>query len=659
MKRFLPLALYSLLSISAAQAAWLPNIKFYSNKLVDAWDNNTYSEDINQYPAEEDIIILKDKSYEEVAKWRPRQLGFYYRHMKGLLETGIDPRKGILTKALGGIGFLTGYDFKVDPAFYEGYYTRVDSFSVKPSFSLTKTFLKKEDYLLQSKLSPGYELEYTFYRHYKDPRVALTTKPYFHQNLPFDSEHAKKGMKSGDIFRFKTKLTMLLSTDMVSRILKSPLEAKAGAFLEASGLYDVFIIRHPDNVAQLRVMGGKLHKFGLKAQAGVDYFFVNEGVMASIEKAFNNGFIFDYLVNLNDPKVAKAFDESLLKVREFEYMGMVDPRDFNGKEFKLDLSLNFAPLEKLIKAGNTNIVAEFQGDNRSSGSRFKIGFGTESSLLSLVHESQNFKNDFLNEDKNYILSTSKKENSFSFLFALSEIKTINRTSSLLSDENGKSQPLAVVFSTERIDRRFSQNDLKKSLKEIKRLFPYAYPKLDLSNVEGLDLGAVGIRTMGIFTTSAIKALPVLSKKKIALRYEKHLSNLDITDLIYRQGYRNGMTPEELFKRRLSQISAKLEDVMNPRMDIKKRVDLLTKLNGQPIFKATGMGFLVSLLTERERKTLTRTEIAISSLLGPRLHYIEGEKGPRSLYSQLIQYDNLLNGSELELRLLLDSLIFEE
>ena len=80
---------------------------------------------------------------------------------------------------------------------------------MRPEFTLSKSLLRMAEYEIKARTTPGYEVEYQFYRQFKDPKEALLSIPYNERNLPYTAKRALKGLKPGDLFSFRGKMTLL------------------------------------------------------------------------------------------------------------------------------------------------------------------------------------------------------------------------------------------------------------------------------------------------------------------------------------------------------------------------------------------------------------------------------------------------------------------
>lgn len=646
----------SLVSQHVIAEVQIPKIRYFSNKLVDAWDNVDYADDINEKPESGDLSIAESRrdklNYDRIARWRPTQAEFALRSYKYLLENGLERDRNWFNKALGAIGIIVGYDYTVEPTFTKSYFTRSDRYVMSPSFNIPFTLKEMSSYTAEFGISPGYELEYGFYRQFTSSKKAILAKPYFHRNLPFDARHAIQGLKPNDVFRFRGKLDMLFDTSIVTDLLTMTSGFSVGAYYVATGNFEVFVIRLPENKIQMRVMGFRRHTAGVKGSVGLDEIKVLgvgivDGVIKKaldpnlvsieLEKKFNDGLVIDYVIDLNDPKAAKAFDESMLKVREFNYMEVVDPR-VSKPEFKHDVLVNFAALEAERKQSPDMIKRLYNlGYKGKSGDRrFTLG----NNILQLSFNTHNSENEFVGEKATYVVRTRQSENESRFLYSLFKTNTHSKTSYV---ENKETAEKSVILFSELNDKRFSKGNLEKSKKKLERLLPEVYSQLDFSIFDNQKLGSVGIKTLVNFNEESIRLIPALSRKEIQAKYYQYISKY----------YHLDLAGNDLNVAVSS--SAKMIEKLGRAATINEKLELLMKLNKKRIFKATGAGFLMSLMPQGSWKDLVNIELEMNSTAGMGFDYSSGPEEMTELYNSLIHYENLMNGEEMELHLLLESI----
>lgn len=625
----------------------IPRIRYFSNKLVDAWDNRDYADDINEAPESGELSMAESRrdkiDFDRIARWRPTQVEFALRSYKYLLENGIDKDKNWFGKALGAAGIILGYDYTVEPTYSEGYFTRSDVFAMTPTLNIPFT--------TNLGIGPGFELEYGFYRQFASSKKAILAKPYFHRNLPFDAKHAIQGLKPYDVFRFKGKLDMMFDSSIVTDLLTIPSGFSVGAYYIATGNFEVFIIRLPENKVQMRVLGFRRHTAGVEGSIGLDEISVtgisllDSGIKKALdpniltvelEKKFNDGLVIDYVIDLNDPKAAKAFDESLLKVREFNFMEVVDPR-VSKPQFKNDVLVNFAALEEERKHSEAiERLYKLDYKGKSGDRRFTLG----NHILQFGYDTHNSENEFVAENATYVVKTRQTEQSSRFLYSLLKNNTHSKTTYV---EKKNTEEKSVILSAEFNDKRFSNRDLVRSLKRLERLLPEVYSQLDFTIFNDHKLGAVGIKTVVNFNSESLRLIPVLSRKEIQAKYRQYASRFDTFDIAGNN-----------LEASISSTSKLLEKMLNA-TSVNTKFEMLMKLNKKRFFKATGAGFLMSLMPLNSWKDLVNIELEMSSTMGMGLEYSSGPKEMTEIYNSLIHFENLMNGEEFELHMLLESL----
>lgn len=653
---------------ATAQAEFLPKIKYFPSKLTDAWDNQDYSEDIHELPDGGSLVDEsqndQDVDYDRIASWYPFQIEYALRAHYHLLKTEFESKNGWFRNALGGVGILFGYDYKVEPTYYRGLYTRIDNYAMQPQLGIRSTIKKMDDYRAVMSLNPGFELEYGYFRQFESAKDAITARPYFHKNLPFDAKHALKGLNPGDVFRFRAKLDLNLDSSVLTDLVTLSAGVSAGFYFTASGKFEVYIIRLPENKVQLRVVGARSHRAGAQTKIGVegikimDVKVVDNYLMsqvnldmlsAKIEKRFNDGEVLDYIIDLNEADSVKAFDQALLKIREFNYMGLVNPSN-SFEDFSKKLSLNFIPLEEERSKDDSGVKR--LNHVKSNGSVWHVQGRLGNSLLGLSLTSHNSVNKMSageEGEKYYIFETKQRKEEYQFLYSLWREEYLHGTSLILDKDTDT--PIGVAVTSEKIDKNLSAKEASLEIKRLKRQLPETTNLLELSHLEGKEMDSFALKTQVVFTPAALEALPEMRYFDILKRYSNYLSQFNMNDILFKL---SSASRKDELESKTKRVVSYLNTLLKVGASLKEKAKTLMRLNEMRLFRETGIGFLLSLLPQDSWKDLVFVEIAITSTNNGGLVFSSGPEEGAKLNADLLHYENLMNQDDVNLRFLLES-----
>lgn len=295
----------------------------------------------------------------------------------------IDPKiaTDILDVSLGGaLGLSLGWRYEVEPTYSGRYHTRIDAW--KPSI----------DVRIGELLSAGpiffdisAETEFLFVRQFQSKQEAVTDNVIYNidRDLPINYQKALK-MQTGDL------VVMPMRKNLVTGIGQGP----AGIYQMVSGQFQVQVLRLQDQKVRLRLISGTdfstgaglsasvpLEIFELKvADWGLRKVFGRKIVDFSIQTGSGQLFLLDYVLDLSDPDVQKAYNSivnSPLKLDNWVHDASWNPASFQSQTMVSDLTA----LDKIMQEdlglpiSQRRIARMFKGqsDYEDQSSTFRLG----------------------------------------------------------------------------------------------------------------------------------------------------------------------------------------------------------------------------------------------------------------------------------------------
>lgn len=649
----------TLLTSSIAQAIAGGKVFVPGNKMVEAWEESKLGEASGSDRLPMDPERELTYNFDKAARWEPMQYEFALKSYQHVVKNGFPKDQSRFGKFLGLMALTTGYRYEVEPAFHQGLFTRTDRYFIRPELKGESTIKQLTDDSIVGRLVPGYKVEFAFHRQFSEAKSAILAVPAFDQNLPFNSERALKGLDEGDLFTFKAHLDIVTDFSYLSSLGLGSIGASAGPYFIIDGGFEVHVLRLPENKVRLKVLGVRKQGGGGKVNIGLDALNISGAeviddqltkialgknvVKASYLKSLNRLFGADYVLDLNNAEVAQAFDVAMAQARSFEYLEIVDPRNKKAEVAKQVLT-NVLELEKLASAdGATGIKRIFHGGNESHGSDFEVRIGNK--LAGLAGGVEKSTNDIqVSQTERYRLVKRETMSEANFLYSLFRKENKNQTSSVSALDDGKAAPVSFVIYTEVRDKNFSENNFRKAQEKLATALGSIADQIDYSQWNQNEMRRnVVIRSQVVLTDKALLALPEMTREQAVNAYNKYLNNQN-------SDQRPSQSRQQRQSEALRTIGNELETVFSGGKTLEAKMKALTGLRSSSMFKATGAGFIMSLLSKEEVDTLVRVDVSMSSTDGENLTFGQGPKGPRDLYIKLLYIESLTNDAEIELRL---------
>ncbi len=591
------------------------------------------------------------------------------------IDVGLNP---IDLEFLDGGALVAGYHAESEPAFFNGLYSRTDTWKVKtegiPDFHLNADTLIKA--------GVRHEVEASFIRHFKDSCEAKTSVPMWPNRAPLTAKRAlADDFKVGHYFVFKSGLGFVVSAETI-KMLGIPavgVSLKGEYLLE--GYYQIHVMRIDDKHIRLKVLArrgkekdislnvgiqGEFNIWGVKVdRSGFKKLLNPDPIKVFYNRTHASVFMVDYLLDMSEPKVAKAFDEMVTKAINYKAIQLAIPFK-DAKDLERSLLMNIAPLENLyagdFQAGN---LGRIQRNIRSSATLDSNIWGVElgNRIAGIGYESGSSVSRInlreANDDlSRYLLTTNETQVDALWLFSWGRVITQRKMQSLFetTEDDKKLKPLEMVLTVEKKDKRLSLKEFAKVRKILlKTISDQVYvniPFQDWKQDTGKALN-FGMRLNVTLFPEAILNAPVLSAKELMVSYPRYLSDKGLkardfysdTAAMGRSG--QTVTAEDKFKKGIREIAEKLSySFENTRAD-SDRIEKFLELQKNPIFSQTGFGFLMSIAPEKTKDWfIVNLDMSAD---GKKLSYIYGSLERSALFRKILSIKAALEDEDLDLR----------
>lgn len=574
-----------------------------------------------------------------------------------------------------------GYNYEVEPSYNNGLYTRFDRYFF--NLNLGNKGVSSIKNVQSSEFSLGlmmrHGLELQFARQFEQSEEAMKALPYTFKNLPLDSKRAIENLKIGDFVTLKSELALLVGADFVKALNWNHLGLTASANYVISGEFQVHVLKLPENKVRLKLVG--LRSKATETRAGIGYASVLKIFAVKVidkqitrildlnplELKFNTGkaniFMVDYVLDLKDLGVSRAYDQVLSQTKQFETLKIMNPSG-NFALLQNRLAVDISAIDNIFVSdkalgGTTNRVQRsFRG---SADSKYKeSGLDLGIKLVRMGEERRYAENKIssISDDETreyFLLNSYKVRSESSFLMSFLKMTRETQLNSLMRADSNYEDLTAenIVMSFEKKDKRFRRAELKATQNQLQRTIPARiYNQINFSKWNSADeriRNNVAVRYQVVLHPDAVAAAPQIDKAEITKRYLEYLKQVPYTSKMT-AGKTSTMSAEEALERRVSKIAAKLEEVFSSKNSDSDRVEALMELRTNSLFGSTGSGFLLSLLPQHKLEDLIYFSLSMESSDGDRIDYTFGNKPVSPIYKKLLYIQSILDNDGLDVRL---------
>ena len=603
-------------------------------------------------------------------------------------------------------------EYEVDASYLDKHYLRIDGYSFQLSSDVMR-LLGETDPLVN--ISAEHSGKFRLIRQIQGKKNALRKKPRtFDQLNPFaliPNNHQKAyNLEIGELAEIPATMNLVISKRFSTELLPNSLQINGSieAYYLLSGEFIIQVYRNDKDIFRVRLIANRSAKFGPRlsfvAAFDRDFNIIQKRLTKKLidleilkwepfTKFKGSTFIADYAFDFRDEKAREAYDQILGKVyhlnalRSFD--SIVDAEKLSRKfinttsiadEIVRNDQLNNVPM------ADRKVYRIFKGWMEIPEQKedpFKVGlFMMSYASNQICKTSYITANDINDIETTYFNPTCDNfhhtkigkwafslEDKFNFsMFGLIPKQNLPTNKKRLPD-------LGVVY--ERKDGILSGNEQKEVEKVLVSNIPYFLYK-DYQFGEWSS-GKTKYNTRIFFKiivkNQAFKYIPSLSKEEIKLRFVDYLTQSQNTKVLKTSLFE---PPQELDKNYV--YNSDLPDILQaPRMELSEidlvaevladalnqtnandelseaNLNAIVKLNKIPAFHRAGIGFLMSLVPEKEFKQSVYINI---SMIGDKLNKIDLEYGflnHQNVYNNLDKTRTRVTNRSYDLRLTLPDL----
>lgn len=526
---------------------------------------------------------------------------------------------------------VAGYEYQVESAYTKGLYSRSDSWQISGDYKPERDISKGFDLKISGGVAALTMAKFT--RFFKDPCAAMKSTPYSPKRIPLKTTIAlSPKFQTGDYFLFRSSIGFIASAELL-QMMGNVWGVTLGTSYLVQGFYQLHIVRLDETHIRLKVIAHRGDTFsgsvGVGYQSEFDIFAVN-ALNNGVERFVNTQpvrvqgddkrskvFMVDYVLDLTDPEVAQAFDGMLLKAKDIKEIGLI--KAFKQlKNLESNILLNLSELEKLYQSdfrlsrikrihrnikttSNQNMIPlGVQFGNKLLG--FKIDNRTSTSLMANRKENDSVQN--------YLLKSW--ENISEGRFLISIIRSVHeeffRALFSTDEQYASLSPVAIVKHINLKKSAISYKDFLQIKARMNKLLPDdIYNQVPWSNwtqTKKTKFENFGMRFELAISPELIANLPQLKASEIEVLFKDYITkkNLVPSDFIQTQET-DFNTSETWFPYALRAMAKTLEKALDQSKSSRERVSYISELRSNQIFEDTGLGFLISLRSNKIKENM--------------------------------------------------------
>lgn len=529
-----------------------------------------------------------------------------------------------------GGSFVAGYDYKVEPAYTAGLYSRTDGYMITTELTPKTDIDVRGDDVLTLSGGMKHDTQVHFIRYFRDPCRAMLTKPYSPKRIPFKADTALSDkFNIGDYFIFRGSIGFIASGEMLALMGPSFMGLTIGGSYLLEGIYQAHIVRMDKTHVRLKIVAQRGYAaegavgVGIEPQFNVfNVKFLDNGLENLVDikpiemKANLNAgkvFLVDYVLDLSDHDVARAYEAVIKKVKSFKSLSLAAP--FRKiKDVEANVILNLAPLEDLYRQDYSlgrkdRISRNLRTNAEQKAYTFGLYLGAKILGFNIERETDTLKMSLKTADdqtEKYLLKAWDRNWDGKIFFGWKSSKHEDGIRILLKGDKDFDDitPVNLIKHITEKRTRLSYNKFLKIKKLMKKAMPISvfdmipWEKWQQKKKEThLNFGMRFELHMG--PESLMKA-PNLKIPEIKVFFKDHLKSKGLTpeDYFTRQSDESGPSIEEQFESSLHQMAKNLEKVLDQGIPMTKRMDNIAKLRSNVLFSQSGLSFMMGLIPQR-------------------------------------------------------------
>jgi len=606
-----------------------------------------------------------------------------------------------------GIGISTRYRYEVEPSYMDGWYSRMDKWTLKAGLR-PGDFLDDVDLPISLNIENGVDV--VFVRQFKTRKKAMTALPYTFARLPLKAKWARKNLSPGDFVSLPTRLNIVVSAGM--SFSEGIVGAGVNTHYLLSGEFQIHIFRMKDDKARVKLIALRKRGHGAGANAGLEFKIFGIGLIDKkikrfvdldlakfgISKEKGNLFLLDYTFDLKDKDSRDAYDQILGSTYKFKNLKILNP--FQGhKDISKQLISNLTLTEEIFKQDREKpeearrVDRVFKGSNEfeRKSSKFKLGFNLIKYEKENVYtENQISYTDRDDKQHNFFFPTHTVIKKNKFLFGLSKTtKVYNYFALWPTDAEGRSlDPSRRMMTLEGPDQPNLESnfvtpngyfddgpdfkdfgmslDVKdkrmwgREQKDLKEYFMRNIPGWIYDQIEWGEWAEEKKRyNVRIFYQAIIHRVALTDLQKSARSGLKHRLDtfMETVPLPEPNNHGNDWDDKETWQEQNSWSLRKMTKGLNSalseesKLSDRERIKQLMEMRKNGAFQELGMGFLISLLDHRSLGKNVFISLHASSKDTKPINFEFGDHELKELYQELQYVQGVLNNRSFDMRLI--------
>lgn len=580
-----------------------------------------------------------------------------------------------------------GYEYEVEPAYTNGLYARTDRWRLKSSLIPSESGDLSEGLSWSVAAGMRHSAEATFIRFFDNACLAETVAPYSPRRIPMKAATALGDrFATGDYFVFKASMGFVISGDLL-KLLGNPLWAvRLNANYLIDGSYQIHVVRLDQKHVRLKIVARRGKEAGVGVNVGwsgeFDVFGVSqldrqlrrivdpEPLKVSYHDTKARVFLVDYVLNLEDPAVADAFDKVLRQARTFQSLRLASPFR-TSEEVEEQVIMDLGPLEDLYRADYENgnlarIRRSLRSNSDQDGSRFSADLGNRIVGFEFDATSSTSRISFREADESvsrYLLRSFGKTYDGRFGYSWSRLFTHRSIEVLLRSVSAEFEALEaqnIVQTFERKDSRLRKSEFLEIKRSLEKALPTdVFKRIPFDSWKQGDKEVAknfGLRYQLVMGPEVVLRTPGLSASEIIQRYRAYLTakGLAASDFYVEHPHSESshapITARTSFEASLRRIGKKLSRAVDGGRSHAQRLESFVELRRDAVFAQTGIGFLLSLHPEQT----FRVDLSMSAN-NRSLVFSDGDEGIAVFYKKILQIKDALENDGLDLRRLAEGL----
>ncbi|MCK6597655.1 MAG: hypothetical protein L6Q37_04765 [Bdellovibrionaceae bacterium] len=590
-----------------------------------------------------------------------------------------------------GINLSLKYALSAEPSYLDGYYTRIDRYSLDTS-------LDPGDWFSGWPSPIGFHIgagsEVLFARQFRTQGEALNVvknPPYNLKHLPINSQNVIQNLKPGDFVGLTGKLNLLLSAEAFN-YSAGFVDVKGAAYIVLTGQFNIHFYKLIDNRVRIKILALKQNGFGVGVNSD-EYSGYEALGLTSIEryvkgkvkrllnfkpltldwnKKSSDLVMIDYVFDLNQLDALQAYDHFMsakMRLKQLEILNPINNiKDLQGMVFS-----DLTEVEKLAREDKDKPVEQRRVDRLFQGRSYSDTQHRNFRLdLRLIHyntgtnlsSSRNILTDRDNRQRYFLFDIKNPFTNLRFLWDFYGDDNSEQTS-VLFETNEKFEPdqfASFNLVKQRVIRSVSEGDFNNVQEEVKKdLPPEVYKKISWQDwsfskgdlVNGFFSQEMFFKTELLnnmiggrnheFLKEAFKNY-ILRSGPPTVRSEKSKTQIEGDSC---QGKANYI---DCYEEDIHVVAVKLSDVFSPNLRADQKRNSFLFLSENELFKQKGAGFLFSLIPQRQREDAVYYSLNFRAKNVKSINFQYGNSKSNEDLRQFLYIFGVLNNRSYDLRL---------